>query len=113
MIVAHGIGGVRDLPVPEWLFFWGAAVVLIVSFVALGALWKRPLLSLRTDGRPAPEALSRVALSTPLRVALQAVSVALFVLVFVAAVIGVTDPFRNFARKTIRVFPSRSGCSRL
>ncbi len=22
-LLAHGIGGVRDLPVPDWLFFWG------------------------------------------------------------------------------------------
>jgi hypothetical protein len=103
VIIAHGIGGVRDLPVPEWLFFWGAAVVLIVSFVALGALWKRPLLSPRAEGRPAPELLSRVALATPLRVALQAVSVALFALVFAAAVVGVTDPFRNLAPTWIYV----------
>lgn len=103
MILAHGIGGVRDLPVPEWLFFWGAAIVLVVSFVALGALWKRPLLSLRSDGRPAPDALSRVVLSTALRVVLQTISVALFVLVLVSAAIGVTDPFRNFAPTWIYV----------
>jgi hypothetical protein len=36
--LAHGIGAVRDLPVPMWLFYYGAGVVLIVSFVALGAL---------------------------------------------------------------------------
>jgi hypothetical protein len=103
VILAHGIGGVRDLPVPEWLFFWGAAVVLVVSFVALGALWKRPLLSPRSDGRPAPELVSRIFLSTALRVVLQAISVALFVLVVVSAAIGVTDPFRNFAPTWIYV----------
>ena len=43
--LAHGIGGVRDLPVPGWLFYWGAAIVLVVSFVALSALWQRPLLA--------------------------------------------------------------------
>ena len=50
-LVAHGIGGVRDLPVPEWLFMWGAAVVLVVSFLALGSLWKQPLLARHRDGR--------------------------------------------------------------
>ena len=44
IFLAHGIGGVRDLPVPESFFFTTAAIVLIVSFVLLGALWKRPLL---------------------------------------------------------------------
>jgi len=43
--LAHGIGGVKDLPVPAWLFYYGGAIVLVLSFVALGALWKRPLLA--------------------------------------------------------------------
>jgi hypothetical protein len=37
--LAHGIVGRTDLPIPVWLFGWAAAVVLIVSFVALGSLW--------------------------------------------------------------------------
>ncbi len=41
---AHGIAGKTDLPIPPWLFAWAAAIVLIVSFVALGALWPRPRL---------------------------------------------------------------------
>ena len=36
---AHGIGGATDLPIPGWLFAWGATAVLILSFVALGVLW--------------------------------------------------------------------------
>ena len=31
--LAHGIGGVRDLPVPTWLFFWGAAIALVIGAV--------------------------------------------------------------------------------
>ncbi len=41
---AHGIVGRADLPIPVWLFSWAAAIVLIVSFVALSALWTRPQL---------------------------------------------------------------------
>ena len=33
-----------NLPLPEWLFGWAAAAVLVVSFAALGALWPRPRL---------------------------------------------------------------------
>ncbi len=44
MFLAHGIGGVRDLPVPTWLFYWGGGIVLVASFVLLGTLWQRPLL---------------------------------------------------------------------
>jgi hypothetical protein len=42
--LAHGIGGRSDLPIPRWLFAWAAAMVLIVSFVALATLWPKPRL---------------------------------------------------------------------
>lgn len=42
--IAHGIGGRSDLPLPGWLFSWGAAVVLAVSFFGLAALWNEPKL---------------------------------------------------------------------
>ncbi|MBU6336439.1 MAG: fenitrothion hydrolase [Acidobacteria bacterium] len=43
--VAHGIGQRADLPIPVWLFAWGAAIVLVASFVALAVLWRRPVLA--------------------------------------------------------------------
>jgi membrane-bound ClpP family serine protease len=42
--IAHGLVGRTDLPIPAWLFGWGAAVVLVVSFVALAVLWPKPRL---------------------------------------------------------------------
>lgn len=42
--LAHGIVGRADLPIPVWLFSWAAAVVLVVSFVALATLWTAPQL---------------------------------------------------------------------
>ncbi|HXD54403.1 MAG TPA: fenitrothion hydrolase [Solirubrobacteraceae bacterium] len=41
---AHGIVGKADLPIPVWLFSWAAAIVLVVSFVALSTLWRTPQL---------------------------------------------------------------------
>jgi hypothetical protein len=41
---AHGLVGRQDLPIPRWLFAWGAATVLVVSFVALATLWPKPRL---------------------------------------------------------------------
>ncbi len=41
---AHGIVGRADLPIPVWLFSWTAAIVLVVSFVALSSLWRTPQL---------------------------------------------------------------------
>jgi hypothetical protein len=95
-VVAHGIGNVQDLPVPAWMFYWGAAIVLVASFVLLGLLWPRPLLAAHGNGHPLPAALSRAILG-PLRIVVQALSVALFALVWASALFGDTDPFRNLA----------------
>jgi len=97
VIIAHGIGGVRDLPVPTWLFSWGAAVVLVLSFLLLGTLWKRGQLEQRAAGRPLPEGLERFLRSTGLRVVLGAVSAGLLVLVFLTALIGEPSSVENLA----------------
>ncbi|MSW84345.1 MAG: fenitrothion hydrolase [Actinobacteria bacterium] len=41
---AHGIAQRADLPIPTWLFAWGASLVLLASFAALAVLWPRPRL---------------------------------------------------------------------
>jgi hypothetical protein len=41
VLVGHALVGRQDLPIPEWLFAWGASLVLIVSFVALSLAWHR------------------------------------------------------------------------
>ncbi len=93
---AHGLGGVRDLPVPGWLFFVGGATVLVVSFLALGVLWREPQLDPRR-GRPFPELVQRILLSDGLRIVLGAFSVALFFLVWAAAAFGTDRPSQNLA----------------
>jgi hypothetical protein len=100
---AHGLGGVTDLPVPLWLFYYGAALVLVLSFVALWALWKRPLLARASAGRPLPDGLERILRSTGLRVVAGSVSFALFALVAVAAAIGDTSPEENLAPRFVFV----------
>ena len=95
VLFAHGIGGIKDLPVPAWLFGWGAALVLFVSFVALGVLWRRPLLEREDWGQPLPEWIQTLLLSRGLRIALGAMSFGLLVLVTVAAFVGDTSPSRN------------------
>jgi hypothetical protein len=97
MPLAHGIGGVRDLPVPESFFFTAAAVVLVVSFIALGALWRRPLLQGHAGGQPLPRTLQAVLLSRALRFGVQAVSVGLLALVLATAAFGTTNELLNFA----------------
>jgi hypothetical protein len=41
-VLAHGLVGRTDLPIPKWLFGWAAAIVLVISFAALAALWPKP-----------------------------------------------------------------------
>jgi hypothetical protein len=95
--LAHGIGGVKDLPVPLWLFFYGAAVVLVVSFVALGVLWRKPVLETHERGRVLPDWLQRVILGPELRFVLGAISVALLALTFATAAFGEDSVAVNFA----------------
>jgi hypothetical protein len=95
-LLAHGIGSVQDLPVPAWLFYYGAALVLVASFVALGVLWKDPRLE-RAGEHPLPGGLQRVLLSSLLRVVLGACSVALLVLVVSAGLVGDDSPTLNLA----------------
>jgi hypothetical protein len=57
------VGSRADLPLPFALLLIGAALALVVSFVALGALWKQPRLH-PEDGRLLPPAIA-LALDSP------------------------------------------------
>ncbi len=70
--------------------------MLVVSFVALGALWQTPQLERRSAGRALGAGFSRLVLG-PVRIAVQVVSVFMFVVVLAAALVGSTDPFENLA----------------
>lgn len=70
--------------------------MLVVSFVALGALWKTPQLESRSPGRGLGERVSRVVLG-PVRIAAQTASVVLFAVVAAAALAGTTEPVESLA----------------
>jgi hypothetical protein len=86
---AHGVKGRASLPVPAWLFAWTAAIVLVVSFVALSAMWSTPRL------QDAPE---RRLCRWPRSIALPAgaVGLVLFALVVYAGFDGARSPDQNF-----------------
>jgi hypothetical protein len=69
----------------------------VLSFVALGALWKRPLLEPRAAGRPLPEGLERLLRSRLLRGILGLVSAGLLALVFLTALLGEPSSAQNLA----------------
>jgi hypothetical protein len=96
-LLLHAIGGVRDLPIPLWLFYYGGAVVLVLSFVALGVLWRRPRLEGSDEGRPLPEGLQRFLLSTALRVVVGGAALGLLILLFLASLLGEPSAGQNLA----------------
>ncbi|MDQ3778046.1 MAG: fenitrothion hydrolase [Actinomycetota bacterium] len=94
--LAHGIGEVQDLPIPRWLFYYAASLTLILSFVALGVLWRKPRLD-GEQGRPLGDGLQRFLLWAGWRVLLGAISFGLLVLVWLAALVGAPDAGDNLA----------------
>ncbi len=87
---AHGIVGKADLPIPVWLFSWTAAIVLVVSFVALSTLWTRPQLQSERRKRlfRMPAVVARLA---------SLVGIALFALVLYSGFAGAQVANANFS----------------
>jgi hypothetical protein len=87
-ILAHGVGSRHDLPLPLDLVLQGAAIALLVSFLALGLLWKKPRFGGAIAGRVVEGALRWPADSTWPRVAAQGLALAFGAFVMVIAVFG-------------------------
>ncbi|PTL58609.1 fenitrothion hydrolase [Paraconexibacter algicola] len=101
---AHGLVQRNDLPIPEWLFGWGAAVVLVVSFVALAVLWQQPRYERRgaasdapTAWRPVPGPVGRALGAPALDTAAQVLGTFLFAVVLWAALAGTDTPQANLS----------------
>jgi hypothetical protein len=86
-ILAHGIGGAKDLPIPPELAIAGAVAALTISFTVLAVAWRTPRFDAAT-GRPAPVWLSRLAGSLAFRVALRLFGFAVFAWALMSAVFG-------------------------
>ena len=100
--IAHGLVARSDLPIPEWLFGWAAAMVLVVSFVALAILWPEPRLE-REGWRPLPAWLGRVLTSRAVEILCGAIGIFLFGLVIYTGLEGVQSSTANFAPTFIYV----------
>ena len=93
--MAHGLTARADLPLPRWLFGWGAAVVLVISFLALAVLWPKPKLE-DAGSRPLIPG-SRMLTSRAVEVVCGAIGVAILVLVVYAGFAGDQSPSSNIA----------------
>jgi hypothetical protein len=93
---AHALASRQDLPIPAWLFAWAASIVLIVSFFALSAAWRKPQLE-DERWRPLPSGLSRALLGVTAEIVCGLIGVFLLGLAIYAGLHGTEAPDRNFA----------------
>ena len=100
-VVAHGIGTRGDLPLPVWLFAYGAGIAVVLTFATLRLLWTRPVLDDAAAGSPAP-GWTGPALRW-LAVAARAFGLAAFLLVLVAAAFGSEETTENLAPVAVYV----------
>lgn len=95
MILAHGLGGRTDLPLPTWMVLYGGATVVLISFAGLILLWPRPRWE---GGVPGAAVIDAGGIGPRLATgALRALGLAAFLLVVVAAAAGENSSQRNIA----------------
>jgi hypothetical protein len=94
--LAHALVARKDLPIPAWLFAWGASIVLIVSFFALSAAWRKPRFE-EERWRPLGAGVSGALLSAPVQILCGAIGVFLLGFSIYAGIHGTEAPDRNFA----------------
>jgi hypothetical protein len=95
-LIAHGIVGRADLPIPIAWFVVAAVVVLVVSFLALALGWSRPKLE-RVPERPL------VGVPVAVEVLLGAVGVFVFGVVVYAGLAGTDSQSDNLAPTAVYV----------
>jgi hypothetical protein len=93
---AHGLIGRGDLPLPDWLLAWGAALLLVGSFAALVLLWREPKLE-ADSWRPVGERLSGLIVNRAAGFAAGLIGVLLLVLTVYSGLAGTEAPDRNFS----------------
>lgn len=95
LAAAHALVGKQDLPLPQWLFIYGALLILVVSFAGLLLGWRETLLE-GQGSRPLPR-LSAAFCNRPVAILCGLVGVGLLALVVATGLSGDEAPDRNFA----------------
>ena len=104
IVLAHGLSGGRDVPIPFGFAVIGAAVAVFLSFVVATLLQKESVLTGGASGRAVAPGLQRILDSSILRGALRVLGLGGAVFFFVAAAYGSTDPNINPAPGIVYVF---------
>lgn len=95
---AHTFGRLYTLPVPLWLYAWGAAAALVVSFLAAGYFMGARAGAGRSPALPLEEARALVALRRwRLPGLLRFAAVVVLLLSIATGLLGSREPLRNFS----------------
>jgi hypothetical protein len=87
-VLAHGLGGSTDLPIPYAYALIGAAWALTFTFAVVAFAWRQPRFDPAKDGRALPQWVTTVVDAPAVRWALAAAGVAFAAWVAMAAVFG-------------------------
>ena len=98
---AHGLGGRSDLPLPVWMFTYGAAGALVVSFAALAVFWPVARFEGGSAGVVVPPTAPSV--TEALSVVARIVGLAVYGVVLGAAAFGETETAGNIAPVAVYV----------
>jgi hypothetical protein len=96
-VLAHGVGTRADLPIPVSLAIIGGGVAVLISFVAVGALWPDPRLKGASAGRPLPAFVAKVVDSAVTTVVLRLIGLALWLFLIAVAFFGPQEIPSNLA----------------
>ena len=90
-LLAHGLGGSADLPIPYSYALIGAAWALTFTFAVVALAWRTPRFDAAKPGRPLPQRVTDVVDAPATRYAMGILGVLLALWVAVAAVAGPQD----------------------
>jgi hypothetical protein len=90
-VLAHGLGGSSDLPIPYTYALIGAAWALTFTFAVVALAWRRPRFDAAKPGRPLPARITTIVDAPATRWTAALVTLLLAAWVAVAAVIGPQD----------------------
>ncbi len=90
-VLAHGLGGSADLPIPFTYAVVGAAWTLTLTFAVVALAWRTPRFDPDTPGRPLPRWVTTVADAPVTRWLIAAAGLAFTAWVAIAAVTGPQD----------------------
>jgi len=93
LAAAHSFGRMYNLPVPFWMYIYGATAALLLSFLIAGWFMTVPVATAAT----APPSAAAWRLLPRLLQGLQWFSVALLLLTLLSGLLGNRDPYRNFS----------------